>query len=141
MKNKALAVLTLTMILIIATSGILPLAFAVPIVGTNTNITNQAHGQNEPMIAINPLHNDYGPVMDLHVAVGCNDYREGTGRSIPGLYTSTDLTTWTFRSVSKPTYNSYGDPCLAYDSAGNLYYSYIAFNGDYGGTVYVSKSS
>jgi len=145
MKNRlAILMILLVMLPMIIFRSFTPSSvLATPIVSTNKNITNESHGQNEPNIAINPLHNRLQP-MDIHVAVGANDYRGG--RSVPGLYTSTDLTTWTYHSVSKPTYNAYGNPVLAYDSAGNLYYAYMAFQVDlsgnaYNAAIYVSKST
>jgi hypothetical protein len=145
MKNKlAILMILLVMLPMIITASFAPSSvLAAPIVSPNTNIINESHGQDEPNIAINPLHNHLQP-KDIHVAVGVNDYRGGN--SVVSLYTSTDLTTWTYHSVSKPTYDAYGNPVLAYDSAGNLYYAYMAFQVDvsgnpYNGAIYVSKST
>jgi len=145
MKNKQaiLMILLVTLSMIIAASFAPSSVLAAPIVSTNTNITNELHGQDEPNIAINPLHNRLQP-KDIHVAVGANDYRGGN--SVPGLYTSTDLNTWTYHSVSKPNYMAFGNPVLDYDSAGNLYYAYMAFQVDvsgnaYASAIYVSKST
>jgi hypothetical protein len=145
MKNnsKITLLMSIAMIFIIAASATTHLASAAPTIGANINVTQSSYGQDEPNIAINPLHNTLQP-MDLHIAVGVNDY--GGMYSYPGLYTSTDLTTWTFHSVSKPTYDAYGNPVLAYDSLGNLYYAYMAFDVDgsgnaYDAAIYVSKSA
>jgi hypothetical protein len=139
--RKGFAVAAL--ILMLASTLLLSVS-ATATVGTNVDVTNESHGQNEPSIAINPLHSTFQP-MDLHVAVGANDYR--SGNSQPGLWTSTDLTSWTYRSVMTPSYDAAGNPVLAYDSLGNLYYAYMAFYVDAGtgatsgATIYVSKSS
>ncbi len=134
------------MSILVKTNFLAPEAYATPTIGTNVNVTNNSYGQDEPNIAINPLHCNFQS-NDLHVAVGANDYRSGTGFSQPGLYTSTDLTTWSFHSVLTPSgYQSYGNPVLAYDSLGNLYYAYMAWHVDsngfkHDGTIYVSKST
>ena len=147
----AVAILAATLII---TNPFPSTVSAAPNVGTNHNITNESHGQNEPNIAVNPLHSTLQP-RNLEVAVGANDYRGG--RSALGLYTcysgitgdiivSNDFETWSRHTVSTPNYDAYGNPVLEYDSLGNLYYAYMAFNVDSGGngldaTIYVSKST
>jgi hypothetical protein len=134
---------TIAALILILASTLLLSVSAIPTVGTNVNITNESHGQDEPSIAINPLHNTFQP-MDLHVAVGANDY-SGMYSQL-GLWTSTDLTSWTYHSVMAPSYDAAGNPVLAYDNAGNLYYAYMAFDVDFSGNplnaaIYVSKST
>lgn len=147
----AVAILAVTLII---TNPLLPTASASPNVGTNINITNESHGQNEPNIAINPLHSTLQP-RNLQVAIGANDYRGG--RSTLGLYTyysafegdilvRNDFEFWLRSAVLTPSYDAFGNPVLEYDSLGNLYYAYMAFNVDSGGngldaTIYVSKST
>ena len=113
-----------------------------PPLGTNVRMNQDGSGrpQNESSIAINPI--------DLNnIVVGANDYRQGDARS--GFYSSLDGgSTWTDGIL--PNYpagvHSHGDPALAFDSDGNVYYAGLGFP-DSGvrcqpeGAIYLSKSA
>jgi hypothetical protein len=78
--------------------------------------------QNETTIAVNPVSNDL-------YASGANDYNSTDGRAHCGAYFSTNSAqSWSgFLLPQQPTYTDAGDPAVAFDQQGNLYYSCLQF--------------
>jgi hypothetical protein len=92
--------------------------------GTNyqTDCNNTGHPVNETTIANN------GSL----IVAGANDYNSYNGNSDLGYYTSTDGKTWTDNGpldlFAQGTFHAAGDPGLAIDAAGVVYYSSIYFD-------------
>ncbi len=124
-----------------------------PTPGSDVQVTSDPANlpQNEPSVAVNPLNSS-------QLVAGANDYRlaaQGLD-AWAGVYVSNNNgKTWSNTLLpgypGGPTstisgFQTAGDPALAFDSQGNIYYAGIAFNrranGDaVKGTVFVSTSS
>lgn len=110
-----------------------------PNVKVNPDVGTAA--QDETTIGVNPINNDL-------YAGGANDYSAPDGRARCGAYFSTNSAqSWAgFLLPLQPTYTDGGDPAVAFDHQGNLYYACMNFtrlaNGS-GNTsaMYVFKST
>ncbi|MEK6570451.1 MAG: sialidase family protein, partial [Bacteroidota bacterium] len=97
--------------------------------------------QNETSIATNPLD-------ILNLVGGANDYRENGGGDAGYYYSLDGGRTWRDGILPnvKPTPNTFaassGDPALAFDASGNVYYSYIWFErASYRNGIFVNRST
>jgi len=64
-KRKFLAFFTALIVIatiFITTSTVMQPVSAAPTVGTNVDVTNNVYGQDEPNIAVNPLHSRLQPL-------------------------------------------------------------------------------
>jgi hypothetical protein len=84
------------------------------------------------------LGNDFG---EPHIAVNPKDFKNSaTAYNINNYYYTLNGTDWIKKAVSFPGSSAIGDPVLAYDSLGNLYYLQMYQIGSlYGG--WVAKST
>ncbi len=107
-----------------APSGSLPGVLS-PGVGSNIQINQDLTGQpqNEPSITVNPVN-------ALNLVAGANDYATANGDSGCGFYSSSDGgNTWMSGTPLRgPSFQAAGDPAVAFDSVGNVYYSCLSFN-------------
>ena len=110
-----------------------------PNVKVNPDVGTAA--QNETTISVNPLSNDL-------YAGGANDYSAPDGRARCGAYFSTtSAQSWSGSLLPlQPTYTDGGDPAVAFDHLGNLYYSCLNFTRTASGAgntsaMYVFKST
>jgi len=119
------------------TGGEYPAGFAVAFPNIRVNQDQSGLSQNETSISVNPL--DFANIVG-----GWNDYRySGTEDVMAGYgYSRDGGLTWGDGVL--PGYTSYdaqGDPALAFDRNGRVFYALIAFDRDYSNSgVYVSVS-
>ena len=113
----------------------------------NIQVQGSPQNTNEPHIAINPRN-------PLNIVVGANDYSTPNNDAWCGHYSSMDGgRTWEIglipgyngdpRISPLTGYSGTGDPVLAFDSSGNLYYAGIAFQRTFVGrsAIFVAKST
>jgi hypothetical protein len=95
-------------------------ALVLPNVKVNPDVGIAA--QDETTIAVNPVNNDL-------YAGGANDYSSTDARVHCGAYFSTtSAQSWSgFLLPQQSTYSDAGDPAVAFDHQGNLYYSCLQF--------------
>ncbi|GEM_PF-2714293 len=99
-----------------------PQVTTVTIPNKKVNQDNSLQNQDETAIAINPSNPTY-------ILVGANDFLFGN-QSSPGYYFSDDAgENWTGSVLEKGLYRSGGDPSVAYDRHGIMYYAHLLFNG------------
>ncbi len=116
----------------------------------NIRIQGSPQNTNEVSIAVNPVD-------PLNIVAGANDYSTPNNDAWCGYYWSRDGgKTWdqgllpgyngdiSVQGLSSPLfgYSGTGDPVLAFDSQGNLYYAGIAFTRTFAGrsAIFVAKS-
>ena len=101
--------------------------------GTKSNIVTGADGYDNFFLGV-----DFG---EPYVATNPNDFRNSaTAYNINNYYVTLNGIDWVKRAVSFPGSSQIGDPVLAYDSLGNLYYTQLYQIGSTYG-IWVAKST
>ncbi|MBI1807553.1 MAG: exo-alpha-sialidase [Ignavibacteria bacterium] len=96
------------------------------------NVRTGNQSRFEPMIAVSPVNGDYFFTAyegDLWTSCPQDSIPDGPLRAL-GSFTTNGGATWVASDI--PTswlkYAAQGDPVIAYDADGNLYYAYLDFN-------------